>query len=145
MGKEMERNGAPKAPMAGIIYGKIAYWLAMVGVSIAAVGSAIYLVSGGYLNKTSLLQDLWKGDSVRTTWAELAGTAGVPHGYWYLGRLGQGDCLAMLGIAVVCIAGVVAMWGVAFGLLRSKGGIYIILAVVVAVILTLSASGLITI
>lgn len=142
MEKEMERNSAPKAPIAGIIYGKIAYWLAMVGVLTAAVGSTIYLVWGGYLNKKSLLQDLWKGHHVRNTWAKLTGTAGVPHGYWYLGRLSQGDCLAMLGIAIVCIAGVVAMWGVAFELLRSKGGIYIIFAVVVAVILTLSASGL---
>jgi hypothetical protein len=145
MKKEMERNSAPKAPIAGIIYGKVGYWLAMVGVLIAAVGSTMYLAGGGYVDKRSLLQALWQGHTAKTMWAKLTGTAEVPHGFWYLGRLSQGDCLAMLGIAIVCIAGVVAMWAVAFELLGSKGGIYVIFAVVVAVILTLSASGLITI
>ncbi len=142
MEKEMKKNSVPEAPAAGIIYGKIAYWFAMVGVLTAAVGSTMYLVWGGYLNQKPFLQALLKGQTAKTTWAKLAGTAGVPHGYWYLGRLSQGDCLAMLGIAIVCIAGVAAMWGVAIELLRSKGGIFIIFAVVVAVILTLSASGL---
>ncbi len=145
MKEEAEESQTPETPVAGIIYGRIAYCIAMTGVLITAVGSALYLVLGGYLSKTSFLQDLFKGDNVRTTWAELAGTAGAPHGCWYLGRLGQGDCLAMLGISLVCVAGVVAMWGVALELLRSKGGVYIVLALVVAAILTLSASGLVTI
>ena len=145
MERETEEIRIPEAPVAGIVYGKIAYSIAMTGVFITTVGSALYLVFGGYLSETSFLQDLFKGDSVRTTWAQLVGVAGIPHECWYLGRLCQGDCLAMLGIALVCLAGVVAMWGVALELLRSKGGVYIILAVVVAVILTLSASGLITI
>jgi hypothetical protein len=141
----MEMDKAPKPPSAGIIYGKIAYWLAMVGMIIVIAGSAIYLTSGGYLNKVSLFDDIWRGDAVRTIWAECAGAAAVPHGYWYLGRLAQGDCLVMLGIAVACVAGVIGMWGAVFGLLRSKGGIYIIFALMVAIILTLSASGIITI
>ncbi len=145
MENDFDENRTPEAPIAGIIYGRIAYSIAMIGVAIVGLGSAIYLVCGGYLSKTSFLQDLLKGDNVQTTWAQLEGTVGVPHGCWYLGRLGQGDCLAMLGIALVCIAGVVAMWGVALELLRTKGGLYIVLAVVVATILTLSASGLITI
>jgi hypothetical protein len=145
MEREMDRNSVPKAPVAGIIYGKIAYWFAIVGVLTAAVGSTMYLASGGYLNQKSLLQAIWKGQTAKATWEKLTSTAGVPHGFWYLGRLSQGDCLAMLGIVIVCIAGVAAMWGVAFEQLRSKGGIYIIFAVVVAVILTLSASGLISI
>jgi hypothetical protein len=145
MENQMERNRAPEVPIAGIIYGRIAYWLAMAGVLIAAVGSVIYLIGGGYLDQKSLLQNLWRGHTAQTTWENLTGTAGIPHGFWYIERLGQGDCLAMLGIAIVCIAGVVAMWGVVFEQVRHKGGIYIIFAAVVAVILTLSASGLITV
>jgi hypothetical protein len=135
----------PKPPIAGTIYGDLAYWLAISGMIIAIIGSVMYLVSGGYFNETLLLADLWRGDAVRTIWAECVGVAHVPHGAWYLGRLAQGDCLAMLGIVVACAAGVVGMWGAFFGLLRSKGGIYIIFALIVAVILTLSALGIVSI
>ena len=144
MDTTMEMEIAPKVPIAGIIYGDIAYWLALIGMIIALIGSAIYLTSGGYFNEASLLEHLWEGDDVRTIWTICAGTTGIPQGYWYLGRLAQGDCLAMLGIAVVCVAGVMGMWGAVFSLLRGKGGIYIIFALVVAVILTLSASGILT-
>jgi hypothetical protein len=142
---EMIKDRGPKPPVAGIIYGEIAYRVAIMGVLIAMVGIVIYLVLGGYLNKASICGDLWRGDTAQGIWKECAGVAGVPHTYWYLGRLGKGDCLAMLGIAVTCVAGAVGMWGVVFGLLRNKGGIYILFAFIIAVILSLSASGIITI
>jgi len=141
---EMGTDRAPKPPVAGIIYGEVAYWVAIIGVLIAMVGIVIYLAFGGYLDKATILGDLWRGDTAQAIWKECAGVAGVPHTYWYLGRLGKGDCLAMLGIAVACIAGAVGMWGVVFNLLRNKGGIYIIFAFIIAVILSLSASGIIT-
>jgi hypothetical protein len=142
---ESQLDEAPKPPVAGIIYGDVAYWLAISGMVIAIIGSVMYLVSGGYFNESSLLADLWRGDAVQTIWKECVGVNSVPHGAWYLGRLAQGDCLAMLGIAVACAAGVIGMWGAVFGLLRSKGGIYIVFALVVAVILTLSALGIVSI
>lgn len=145
MKTKREIDMPPQPPVFGIIYGNIAYWCALAGVMITVAGSAIYLMSGGYFNKDSLLEHLLKGGDVRTIWTECTGVSGVPHGYWYLGRLGQGDCLAMLGISLACLAGVIGMWGVVVGLLRSKGGIYIIFALMVAVILTLSASGIITV
>ena len=143
MQSEMDR--APKPPVAAIIYGEITYWLAIAGVIIAMAGIIIYLALGGYLDKASITRDLWRGDTVRTIWKDSAGVTAVPSGFWYLGRLTKGDCLAMLGIAVACVAAVVGMWGAVFGLLRSKGGIYIIFALIIAAILTLSASGIITI
>lgn len=136
---EITTDKAPKPPVAGILYGEIAYWVAIVGVLIAIVGIVVYLVSGGYLDKTSLCPALWRGETARAIWKECGGVAGVPHNYWFLGRLGKGDCLAMLGIAVACLAGVVGMWRVVFGLLRNKGGIYILFAFIIAVILSLSA------
>ena len=143
MQSEMDR--APKPPVAAIIYGEITYWLAIIGVVIAMAGIVIYLALGGYLDKASITRDLWRGEIVGTIWKDSAGVAEVPRGYWYLGNLGKGDCLAMLGIAVACIAAAVGMWGAAFGLMRSKGGIYIIFALIIAAILTLSASGIISI
>ena len=145
METKVDTDSALKPPAAAIIYGKIVYWLAIIGVVIALAGIAVYLASGGYLSKSSMLPDLWRGDPVRTLWKECANTAGVPSEYWYLGMLSKGDCLAMLGIGVACIAAVAGMWGVVFRLLRSKGGIYIVFALIIAAILTLSASGIINI
>ena len=108
-------------------------------------GIITYLVSGGYLDKGSITRDLWRGDTVMTIWKDSAGVTEIPRGYWYLERLAKGDCLAMLGIAVACVAAVVGMWGAFIGLLHSKGGIYIIFALIIAAILTLSASGIISI
>lgn len=145
MKTEMETNGPPRPPVVGIVYGNIAYWLALVGVLITIIGSVIYLLSGGYFDKASLLENLWKGGDVSAIWKESTGVSVVPHGYWYLGGLVHGDCIAMLGIAVACAAGVIGMWGVLFSLLHGKRNIYIIFALMVAVILTLSASGIITV
>lgn len=142
---EIETDRAPKPPVAGIIYGEIAYWVAIIGVLIAMVGIVVYLVSGGYFDKASICGDLWRGDSARAIWKECAGVAGVPHNYWFLGKLGMGDGLAMLGIAVACLAGVAGMWRVVFGLLRNKGGIYTLFALIIAVILSLSALEIISI
>ena len=145
MPTETEKDIAPKPPIAGVIFGGITYWLAIAGLIISLVGFAIYLTRGGFLNEACQLQGLWRGDLVQEIWTECAGVTEAPHGYWYLEKLGQGDCLALLGIAVACAAGVIGMWGAFFGLLRSKGGIYIIFALIAALILSLSASGIITI
>ena len=142
---QSEMDKAPNPPVAAIIYGEITYWIAIIGLIITMVGIAIYLAFGGYLDKAAITRDIWRGDTVRTIWKDSAGVAEVPRGYWYLGKLAKGDCLAMLGIAVACIAAVVGMWGAFFGLLRSKGGIYIIFSLLIAAILTLSASGIISI
>ena len=140
-----EMDKAPKPPVAAIIYGEITYRIAIIGLVIALVGIVIYLAFGGYLDKAVITRDIWRGDTVGTIWKDSAGVTAVPGGGWYLGRLAKGDCLAMLGIVVACAAAIVGMWGAAFGLLRSKEGIYIIFAIIIAVILTLSASGIITI
>ena len=145
MSTETEKGIIPKPPIAGIIFGGITYWLAITGLIIALIGFVIYLTRGGYLNEVCQLKALWGGDFVQGIWTKCAGATETPHGYWYLERIGKGDCLAMLGIAVACGAGVIGMWGAFFGLLRSKGGTYIIFAFIAALILSLSASGIITI
>lgn len=138
----MEQSKAPRPPLVGIIYGEIAYWLLVIGMIIALVGLVIYMTSGGYLDKASLLDHLWKGDNVHTIW-EKCGGAGINYeGHWYLRMLSQGDAIAMLGLSVTCFAAVAGMWGAFFGLLRGKGGIFILFALIVAVVLTLSALGI---
>ena len=140
----MGKDKAPKPPTAGIIYGEITYWLLIVGTIVAIVGIAIYMMSGGYVNQTCLLNHLWGGADVSTIWKECAGAVKLPEGHWYLGMLSQGDGIAMLGIAISCLAAVFGIWGAFIGLLRSRERVYIILALMIAVILTLSALGVIT-
>lgn len=139
----MEKDEIPKAPISGIIYGEIAYWLMIIGLVIAVVGSGIYMASDGYLDKATLLNCLWRGDDCRTIWKECAGLTEIPRGHWYLGALPCGDAIAMLGIAISAMAAVVGMWGAFVGTLRRREGIYIIFALVISVILTLSALGII--
>jgi len=141
----MNKEEAPKPPLAGIIYGEIAYWILMIGMIVAVVGSAIYIYSDGYVNATCLLNNLWQGADINTIWNNCAGVNEVPHGHWYLGMLHQADALAMLGIAIGSLAAVFGMWGAFIGMVRSREKLYLIFALIIAIILTLSALGVITI
>ena len=140
----MEKNETPRPPREGIVYGEIAYWLLIIGVIIAIVGSVIYMATQGYVDKTCLLDRLWQGDDIHTIWGECAGVSGTPQGHWYLGMLSQPDGIAMLGIAISCLAAVFGMWGVAFQMVRSRGRLYLVFALLIAVVLTLSALGILS-
>ena len=140
----MEADKGPKPPIAGIIYGEIAYWLIVVGLVVAVAGSAVYFATPGYVDKEILLERLWDGAEAETIWEEATTDGKVPHGHWYLGKLGYGDAIAMLGIAIAGVAAVVGMWGVFVSMARNKVKIYAGFTLVVAVILTLSALGLIS-
>jgi hypothetical protein len=140
-----EKEKPPEVPITGVIYGEIAYRIALLGILISIVGIVIYMISNGYLDRSCTLNQLWSGASVDTIWKECAGVSTTPEGHWYLSMLSRGDAIAMLGIAVSCSAAVVGMWGGLVGMVRSKGGMYIIFALIVAIILTLAAAGLIVI
>ena len=140
----MEKDKAPKPPAVGIVYGEIVYWLLLIGMIIAIVGSAIYMGSEGYANKTSLLENLWEGVDARTIWEESAGATETPEGHWYFCKLSQGDGIAMLGIAIGSLAAVFGMWGAFVVMLRSKERLYLVLSLIIAVILTLSALGILS-
>ena len=139
-------NEHPKPPVAGVIYGNICYWIVLVGILVAIVGMIMYFTSDGYFNQEILLDGLWGGEVVEDIWANAAGVEDVPHGHWYLSTslLSNGDVVAMLGIAICCVAAVVGMWGALVGTVRSRERLYAILALIIAVILTLSAVGIIS-
>ena len=139
----MEKDKAPKPPIGGVIYGEITYWLVLIGVIIAVVGSVIYMTSDGFVNKEAMLESLWDGAEVDTVWEESSSYDEAPQGHWYLKHL-EGDTVAMFGIALACFAAVAGMWGALFGMVRSKGGIYIIFTLIIALVLTLSALGVIS-
>ena len=140
----------PKPPIAGVIYGRIAYSVVMLGILIAIVGMVMYFVSDGYIEQDCLLDSLWDGEKAEAIWEgnctagdHSTGDAIEPNGHFYLGMLSYGDGIAMLGIAICCFAAVIGMWGAFIGTLRSGERIYALFALIVAVILTLSAIGII--
>lgn len=145
---EMEKGtkipqDAPQPPLAGIVYGEIAYWVLLVGVLIAVIGIGIYLVSDGYVKQDCLLDKLWDGETAETIWQGCAGLEETPEGHWYLDKLSKADALAMGGIALGCLSAVVGMWGASIAMFRSKEKLYVAFALVIAMVLTLSALGII--
>jgi hypothetical protein len=140
----MEKDNFPKPPPEGIVYGEVAYWFLVAGVLIAIIGLIIYLASPGYIDKVGLLNYLWQGCDCGTIWSRLSASARPLPWYSNLGLLVKGDRLAMLGIAIACFAAVFGMWGAALQMVRSKKKLYLIFAIIIAVVLTLSALGLIS-
>ena len=141
---------APRVPVEGIVYSQIAYWLVLLGMIVALVGSVLCMASDGNPTNSRLLELLWKGDNCQTIWGIYAGLDEPPHGHWYLHVLPEADGIAMLGIAISGMAAVLGMWG-AFGVMlrsperfyTSSSRLYLLLVLIVAVILTLSALGII--
>jgi hypothetical protein len=139
-------NEHPKPPISGVIYGTICYWIVIVGILVAIVGMSMYFISGGCFDTEILLDSLWEGKVVEEVWAEASCVGHMPEGHWYLNLdlLSHGDVLAMLGIAIICIAAVVGMWGASVGTIISRERFYTVLALVIAVILTLSVIGVVS-
>ena len=139
-------NEHPKPPIAGVIYGNICFWIVMVGLLVCIVGMSMYFISGGCFDSEILLDSLWEGKVVEEVWAEASCVGDLPEGHWYLNLdlLSHGDVIAMVGVAILCSAAVVGMWGAFVGTVRSRERLYAVLALIIAVILTLSAIGILT-
>ena len=136
----------PKPLLSGVVYGHCVFWLVIVGALVGLTGMAGYLIGGSPLvDADVLLQELLAGQDVRTIWARAADSE-VLHGRWYLSRLAYGDGFAMLGIAICCWAGVVGIWAALLGMLvgKERPRIFALFGLVVAVILSLSATGVIS-
>ena len=141
----MDTQEAPKPPLAGVIYGRICYWIVMLGILVAVVGMIIYFASDGYMDKAQFLDLLWDGEEAAVIWETASIDGEVPEGHWFLSALSHGDVIAMLGIAICCLAAVVGMWGALVGTVRSGERMYALFALIVACILTASAMGLLKI
>ncbi len=137
-----EENVASPPMLAGIIYGEIVFWTMLASIVIAISGLIAYIRFGGYFDSVNLLNHLWQGSDCLTIWKE-AGSVSQPIP-WYscLGMLSKGDMLAVLGLVVAGVAAVIGMWGAFLGMLRSRSRIYMLFAFTIAMILTLSAIGI---
>jgi hypothetical protein len=145
----MEQNTQeyPKPRLSGIVYGECAYWLAIAGMIIAAIGLVMYMFKvNQFFDAQQLMAALWEGKDTDTIW-KLATGDNVQYGHWYLKNLGYSDGLAMLGIGVCCVAGVVGIWGSVIAMIvkKEKPYIFLVFALIIAIILIASAAGLISI
>jgi hypothetical protein len=141
----MEEEKVPAPPREGVVYGEIAYWFLVAGVLIAIVGLGIYLGSPGYIDKSSLLSYLWSGSSCQTIWKDIGGSGQVVSWFSSIKMLHKGDMLATLGIAISGFGAVFGMWGATFQMFRGgKRKTYLIFALIIAIVLTLSALGIIS-
>jgi len=144
-------NITPEVPKTGIVYGQTVYWLVMLGIAAALIGSIMCVISPENPNSASILGGLLNGDSNHILWEECAGLNGSLNGYWYLFLPSHGDRIAMFGIAITCIAAIFGMWGASVTMVFTPkharipmNTLYFILAIVVSVVLTLSALGIIS-
>ncbi len=124
----------------GLVYGELVYRIALVGMILGTVGILIVWAGGpSFADHEQVLRALWRGERVAEIW--IAG--GVPaSGHWYLRALGSGDGVAMLGVVMCCAASLVGTWGAVVTMLTARGrerAIHIFIALVVAVVLTVSA------
>jgi hypothetical protein len=133
----------PKPALQGLIYGEIAFWIMIVSLVISIPGFIVYLISGGYLDSASVLTYLWQGSDPQSIWENVGHVSSPLSWTASIGMLFKGDMLATLGIAVAGFAAVIGMWGVFIATLRTKGiRIYIVFSLIIAVVLTLSAFGI---
>ena|SRR6056297_2369747 len=142
----MEENQETKALLSGIIYGDCAFWIALVGMVVGLIGILIYFFGASqFFDANVLINHLLAGEDANTIWKK-ATDGEVIYGHWYLGKFGYSDAISMLGISICCFAAVVGSWGSVIGMIlnKEKPYLFLVFALVIAVILTCSAAGLIS-
>lgn len=145
----MNEQERPQALLSGIIYGEFAFWIAIIGMIVATIGIIIYFLGGNqFFDANILINELWAGKDTATIWKDAAPEKieHVLHGHWYLKNLVYSDAISMLGIGICCLSAVVGSWGSVIGMIINKEKPYLFLffAIIIAILLTCSAAGLIS-
>jgi len=138
----------PPAPIEGIIYGEVSAWITIVGMVIAFVGLIIgFIHGGGIIDEIGLMKDLFSGTGESAIWARDSVFSSMPQHYWFLKQRISGDEVSMIGLVVACYGGVIGVWGMFLSMFRNKKvllykkGLFTLLALIIATIITLAASG----
>ena len=144
-------SSRPPVPLEGVVYGEVAAWITVVGMAIAVVGLLISFVwGGGVLEERGLLADLFRGRGEGSIWANDSIFAHMPEHYWFFKQRLSGDEISMVGLVLACYGGVAGTWGMFLSMFRrtkaqvSGRGLYRLLAVVIGIVLTLAAVGIIS-
>jgi uncharacterized membrane protein len=146
------RPDRPKPAVEGIIYAELSAWITIAGMIIALVGLIIGFVFGGkVINEIDLMRDLFGGKGESAIWVRDSVFSSMPQHFWYLKQRLDGDELSMIGLVIACYGGVVGVWGMFASMFRKKEvlfykkGLYTILAAIIGTIITLAASGVISV
>jgi drug/metabolite transporter (DMT)-like permease len=132
----------PKVPRAGVVYGEVVYWFTILGSIISIVGATIAVLGAdNHLDPSYVFSGIWQGESTTAIWEGAVGQ--IPNGHWYLPRVGMGDGLAMLGLAVAVFAVIPGMICSAIVLFMERERVFGTLALVAAVLCVVSCLGLI--
>ena len=137
----------PKPLLSGIIYGEIAFWITIVGMLVATIGIIMYFFGRNQLFACQeLLNGILEGKNAVTICDEIA-CKEIEYGNWYLSNLSFSDSICMLGMGICGLAAIVGVFGYSAGVIvkREKPYIFLVFALIIAVILVLSATGLISI
>jgi len=143
------KNGSTKPASWETVYGKVAFWTALLGAAVACIGAAWHLGgSGALVSPGETIGRLWAGESPRTIWRE-AGKEFVTRPWWYVRHPGFPEAVCLIGMSITALAAAAGVWAAAAvmalsGAERKKPAyrLYLLLAVVIALLLTLNAAGL---
>jgi hypothetical protein len=137
----------PSPSPSGVMYGDVSFWLAIAGSLIAIVGMFLYFTGDQFFDSESLFNGLCRGQRADQLWMNTSPAKEVLSGHWYLSYLNTSDGVSMLGIGIACLAGVIGAWSSFLTMLikRDNPGIFILFVLIISLLLTASALGLIAI
>jgi len=136
-GEIMSVEEKPKQSTAGLTYGFIVYWGTIIGSIISAIGTVVVFTTQHNMAKPSYwITSIWKGESTRVIWEGIIDSPMV--GHWYLQNLSFGDSLSAFGISVGVFSVTLAMVVTACVLFKKKSYTFGILALLAALITSVS-------
>jgi hypothetical protein len=141
----MSAEERPVIPRAQIVYGEIVYWVTIVACIICMIGPLIAMASpkNNVADPWFLYSSIFAGNDPHTVWEEVSDE--FPGGHFWAKNFTKGDGFTQFGLALGCS---VALWAllIAAGmyLIVDKVYLYCFLALWVAALVFLSASGIIS-
>jgi len=139
----MTAEQAPRVPQAQTLYGAIIYWVTIASCIICMIGPVISLAApdNNVLNPYYLFAGIFEGKSPATVWQEVGG--GFPGGHFYFKNFFYGDGFTQFGLALGCSVAIYGLLAAAIAYLREKAYFFVILSLWVALLVGLSASGIV--
>lgn len=128
------------APIAGIVYGDLVYWITITATFVVIVGSIItFVTTNNYIDPSYMLSAIWEGKTVEEIWQ--GATGAQPNGHWYLPHLTTGNGMTIGGIALGVFSVIPAILSAAVVLFCEKERLFGCLAIIAAIITTLALVG----
>jgi len=139
----MTAEETPIMPRAQLVYGAIVYWITVAAAIICMIGPVISLASvdNNVLNPHYLFAGIFEGKDAATVWQEVGG--GFPGGHFYFKNFTMGDGFTQFGLALGCSVAIWALLAAAIAYLLEKIYLYVILSLWVALLVAVSAIGIV--